>query len=100
MSYRNPKLLKLAKGQRCVMCGADDGTIVSAHSNLSEHGKGMGIKADDSMVAWLCHRCHSNLDQGSSMSRAERRDFTLTAICKTYQAMWREGKIGVTDGKS
>lgn len=95
MNYRNRKLLDLARGQECVMCGADDGTIVSAHSNLSEHGKGMSIKADDSMVAWLCHQCHTSLDQGSSMSRAERRDFTLTAICKTHQAMWRNEMIEV-----
>lgn len=95
MTYRNHALLELAKGQRCVMCGADDGTVVSAHSNLSEHGKGMGIKADDSMVAWLCHRCHSNLDQGSKMNRDERRDFTLTAICKTYREMWLKGMLEV-----
>lgn len=95
MNYRNQQLLRLARDQQCVMCGTQDGTVVSAHSNLSEHGKGMGLKADDSMVAWLCMRCHSNLDQGSTMSKAERRDFTLTAICKTYQSMWRQGMIEV-----
>lgn len=95
MNYRNTKLLKLARDQQCVMCGAQDGTIVSAHSNLSEHGKGMGIKADDSMIAWLCHQCHASLDQGSSMNRAERRDFILTAICKTYQSMWRQDLLKV-----
>lgn len=98
MNYRNRKLLDLARDQACVMCGSHDGTVVSAHSNLSEHGKGMGIKADDSMVAWLCMHCHSSLDQGSKMSRAERRDFTLTAICKTYQAMWRQELIEVKHG--
>ena len=95
MTYRNRKLLDLAKGQRCVMCGADDWTIVSAHSNLSEHGKGFGIKADDSMVAWLCHRCHSEYDQGSKMNKAQKREFILTAIAKTYQEMWIKGLIGV-----
>ena len=95
MNYRNNALLKLARGQRCVMCGADDETIVSAHSNLGEHGKGMGIKADDSMVAWLCHKCHTNLDQGGKMNSDERRDFTLTAICKTYREMWLKGMLEV-----
>lgn len=95
MNYRNRQLLDLARDQACVMCGAQDGTIVSAHSNLSEHGKGMGIKADDSMVAWLCNNCHVNLDQGGEMTRKERRDFTLTAICKTYQSMWRQQLIEV-----
>lgn len=95
MTYRNRKLLDLAKGQRCVMCGADDATIVSAHSNLGEHGKGFGLKADDSMVAWLCHRCHSEYDQGRSMSKQEKRDFILTAIAKTYQEMWIKELIEV-----
>lgn len=95
MNYRNRRLLDLAEGQACVMCGTQDGTVVPAHSNLSEHGKGMGIKADDSMVMWLCHRCHSRLDQGGDMTRADRRDFTLTAICKTHQAMWRQQLIEV-----
>lgn len=95
MTYRNRKLLDLAKGQRCVMCGADDGTIVSAHSNLGEHGKGWGHKADDSMVAWLCHRCHTEYDQGHKMSKEEKRDFILTAIAKTYREMWIKELIGV-----
>lgn len=96
MNYRNKKLLDLARGQSCVACGATDETIVSAHSNLPEHGKGMGLKADDSMVAWLCYRCHTELDQGRDMTRAEKRDFTLTAICRTYREMWKQGLIGVT----
>lgn len=96
MNYRNRKLLDMAEGQCCVMCGAQDGTVVAAHSNLSEHGKGMGIKAHDCMVAWLCYRCHAEYDQGRRMSREERRDFILTAICKTHQEMWIKGLIGVT----
>lgn len=95
MNYRNKKLLGLARDQACVMCGSQDGTVVSAHSNLPEHGKGMGLKADDSMIAWLCHRCHSELDQGKGMARAEKRDYTLTAICRTYREMWKQGLIGV-----
>ena len=100
MIHRNRKLLDLAEGKHCVMCGAKDGTIVAAHSNLQEHGKGMGQKADDCMTAWLCYRCHTRLDQGSSMSKEERRDFTLTAICRTVQALWKQGLIGVGNGKA
>lgn len=99
MNHRNRKFLDLARGQRCVMCGAWDDTIVAAHSNLGEHGKGMGLKADDCMSAWLCYACHTKLDQGSKMNYEERRDFTLTAICKTYQAMWREGLLEVKNDK-
>ena len=94
-AYRSRKLLDLAKGQACVMCGLQDGTVVAAHSNLLEHGKGRGMKADDSMVAWLCYPCHTEYDQGSKMDKLERRDFILTAICKTHQMLWRLGLVAV-----
>ena len=64
--YRNRKLLDLARDQRCVMCHAEDGTVVAAHSNREEHGKGMGIKAHDCMSAWLCAMCHNHYDQGGA----------------------------------
>lgn len=95
MTHRDRKLLDLARDMPCVMCGAQDGTTVAAHSNLSEHGKGWSIKADDCMTAWLCYRCHTELDQGNKMDREQKRDFTLTAICKTVQELWRRGLIGV-----
>ena len=80
------------------MCGSADGTVVAAHSNLLEHGKGKGLKAHDGMMAWLCYRCHSELDQGRKMSKEERRDFMLTAICRTYEQMWNQGLIEVRKG--
>jgi hypothetical protein len=81
-----------------VMCGNDDGTVVAAHSNLLEHGKGKGMKAHDGMAAWLCYRCHTELDQGKGMSKEERRDFMLTAICRTYVQMWNQELIRVGKG--
>ena len=51
--YRDPDLLKLAQGQRCLLnvhpyCDDDEGsTTVACHSNELIHGKGKGIKADD-----------------------------------------------------
>lgn len=95
MTYRNRKLLDLARGQACVWCGSEDGTIVAAHSNLMEHGKGKGLKAHDGMHAWLCYRCHTEYDQGAKMNREEKRDFILAAICKTYQRMWEQELIKV-----
>jgi hypothetical protein len=61
-NYRNKKLTQSAKHEACVNCGADDGTIVWAHSNNSRHGKGMGIKAHDLFGAYLCHQCHADYD--------------------------------------
>lgn len=95
MTYRNPKLLALARDQACVMCLNLNNTVVAAHSNLGEHGKGMGNKAHDGMTAWLCYRCHTRLDQGSDMNREQKREFMLTAICRTYMHLWEQGLIGV-----
>jgi ferredoxin len=77
------------------MCHSQDGTIVAAHSNLIEHGKGMGSKAHDGMAAWLCHTCHSQLDQGGSLSKQERAEYTMRAICRTYMCMWDKQLIEV-----
>ena len=68
---------------------------MSAHSNLLEHGKGKGLKAHDGMIAWLCMRCHTNLDQGAAMNKQEKREFILEAICKTYMQMWDKELIQV-----
>jgi hypothetical protein len=94
-TFRSPKLLELARDQACVVCGRQDGTVVSAHSNLLEHGKGMGTKAHDGMVAWLCHRCHSALDQGSAMSGEDKRVLMLESICRTYMQLWDQSLIKV-----
>lgn len=93
-----PALLSKARGQSCVMCHADDGTIVSAHSNLYEHGRGMGLKSHDGMTAWLCQRCHYELDHGNKMTKEEKKLFTLQAICKTYMELWKQELI-TTKGK-
>ena len=92
---RVPDLLRLADGESCVMCGARDGTVVWAHSNLLEHGKGRGLKASDPMGAFLCFACHSELDQGKKLGRQEKRDFILTAICRTHMRLWEEKKVGL-----
>lgn len=75
-NYRSDKLLRYAmECQACMSCGKyNDGTIVAAHSNQLKDGKGRGIKANDYRVAYLCHDCHTELDQGSKLSRQERID--------------------------
>ena len=81
--YRNKKLLEIVRESPCQNCGAQDGTICAAHSNQLRDGKGRGIKADDFRVAALCFRCHSELDQGTKMSRAERVELWEEAHRKT-----------------
>lgn len=62
-NFRSKRLTQAAKDQPCQNCGAEDGTIVCAHSNLYEDGKGKSMKADDLMTAHLCVRCHDWYDQ-------------------------------------
>jgi Putative nuclease YbcO/Protein of unknown function (DUF968) len=95
VTFRSRKLLDLARGQPCVMCGRDDGTVVAAHSNLMEHGKGKSIKAHDAATAHLCFVCHTEIDQGKEMSREERRDFMLTAIVRTILRLFDQGRLEI-----
>jgi hypothetical protein len=92
--YRNPKLLRLADGMSCVECGIQDGTIVSAHSN---NGKGMGIKASDATIMFLCYRCHTEYDSGKIMSKEEKREFAFRNNSKTLRFLLEEGYLNVTD---
>lgn len=94
-THRDPKLLKLARDQSCVSCGAQDGTVVWAHSNLSEHGKGRSLKAHDCMGMLLCSICHHQLDAGFMWTREEKREKTLEWILATHLKLWQEGLVKV-----
>ena len=74
MIYRNAKILELAKESPCQLCGNDDGTVVACHSNQLRDGKGTGIKSHDYRVAYMCNRCHHEIDNGKDLSRIERRE--------------------------
>ena len=75
------------------MCGMDDGSVCAAHSNLLEHGRGVGHKASDAATASLCHACHAAYDSGTRMSKDEKRLFILTAIVRTYIRFVEDGKL-------
>lgn len=81
MNYRSPALLKLARGQKCLLlavegCQYHNGsTTVAAHSNQQKHGKGMGIKAHDYYTVWACAVCHTWLDQGKAPKAEKQRAF-------------------------
>ena len=78
--YRNPKLLKAAKGQECTVqvpgvCIGGTETTVAAHSPFGEDGKGMGQKADDCFIAFACSACHDWLDgRGKKITSDYDRD--------------------------
>jgi hypothetical protein len=79
---RSPKLMRLVRKLRCQNCKADDGTVCGAHTNWGG-GKGKAVKADDNLIAALCHKCHIKIDQGSTLSKAERQDIWERAHLRT-----------------
>lgn len=93
--YRNKKLIEAVRDAPiCFGCGKpNDGTIVAAHSNQGTHGKGKALKAHDCYVAALCFECHSELDQGKSMSREEREAMWNAACVLTYGWLMRDERL-------
>lgn len=80
--YRSHALTQSARDETCVHCGARDGTVVWAHSNEGEHGKGARIKAHDLLGNFLCMKCHTWYDQGPA-PRSEKREFFRTCYPRT-----------------
>ena len=96
MTFRSRPLLDLAKlAPVCFDCmRPNDGTVVAAHSNSQRHGKGLGLKAGDNWICYICFSCHSAIDQGS-----ETRDARLArweaAHIRSMDWAWGSGLICV-----
>lgn len=93
MNYRSPNLLVAVRDSECQNCGIKDGTVVAAHSNQLRDGKGRSIKAHDYRIAALCHKCHFELDQGSNLTKEERRDMWEYAHRKTIGWLFDNGIV-------
>lgn len=89
---RSKKILAAANGEPCTWpgCGIQDGTVVAAHSNLSADGKGLGMKAEDIYVAFLCHQHHMLYDSKKKMMLQEDFDF---AMKRTWRVLIDRGII-------
>lgn len=79
LSRRAPKSTAIrasARGEACTLCfpccNGDRATVVWAHSNRLEDGKGTGLKARDSEGCYACATCHAFLDGGYTSARWER----------------------------
>jgi len=83
---RSTTLLRNAREIPCQHCGVDNGTVVAAHTNWGG-GKGRSVKADDNLIASLCHECHMELDMGYHMAKEQRQEMWLTAHLKTVQKL-------------
>lgn len=92
--YRNPKLLEAVRQLPCVHCGRP---AQSAHSNEKRHGKGLGRKASDAAIAALCQEGHHEIDNGSFLSRRERKDLMELYIVQTYLALDQFGHLSGLD---
>lgn len=82
----NNQRLKALRQFGCVECGRRPVDI--AHSNFSEHGKGKGIKADDSYTVALCRVCHSDFDLFVNLNREQARTKFADWLTKTNMALW------------
>lgn len=101
--FRSPGLLALARNLSCGNCGSQNETIVPAHSNLGEHGKGKGLKAHDCFFAALCHACHAWLDNQGGFGKDptgvylanpdDKREMFVKAMHRTWLELWRSGKL-------
>ena len=80
--YRSKKLLELCRQLPCQVCGKNNGTVVAAHRN---EGKGMGLKVSDALVCSMCFECHSEMDNGKSLTKDERRDMWNRAFISTMK---------------
>ena len=94
--YRNRKLLDVLRQSPCQACGREDGTVVAAHSNQLRDGKGRGLKSHDYRCAALCHTCHMEIDQGKSLTKAERIEAWEEAHRKTVGWLFENNKINTT----
>ena len=87
--HRSEKWLRAVASLPCVLCKRE-GESQAAHVNM---GKGMGIKTHDVWTASLCQACHSRIDQGKDMSRADRRALLDSAVMLTLVELAKEGLV-------
>ena len=95
MNYRNPKLLKLADGAPCMICGIIDSSVVACHSNQLRDGKGTGIKAKDYRICYCCHKHHVMMDSGNELNREEKLALFEEAHRRTIGWLFENGHLEV-----
>ena len=81
----NNQRFKALRQFGCVECGRRPVDI--AHSNFGEHGKGKGIKADDSYTVALCRVCHSDFDLFVNLNREQAKAKFANWLSKTNMAL-------------
>lgn len=82
---RSTKRLNEIRKLPCVVCGRSP--VDAAHSNQSNHGKGMGLKACDSKTIPLCRNHHVEYDQFQRMNRSESVEWFDRMLEKTERML-------------
>ena len=98
MTYRNPKLLALAReAPHCMGCGKHNGgDVVAAHSNMLSDGRGFSHKTPDHLIAYLCQDCHDAYDARVPVvgTKQERHNYLwLPAHLKTLRWLIESGHL-------
>lgn len=91
-NYRNSKILKGAKCAPCQLCFIEDDTVVAAHSNQYRDGRGMHMKSHDFRVAYLCYKCHNEIDYGN-VPKEVRTKLWEEAHRNTIGYMFQQGIV-------
>lgn len=91
---------KSARGEDCTLliagvCNRDPATTVLCHSNLLEHGKGLGLKAPDTKACYGCSACHDVLDgrrpRPAWMTAEQLLDVFARAMTITHEKLQQKG---------
>lgn len=92
-------ITKSSRGQACINCGIEDGTICARHYNgHHQHifGKGTGKKCHDLATADLCDNCERPFSEGKIdmfLSSADRSDEFLKLCMLTNIRRMNQGVI-------
>jgi hypothetical protein len=96
------KIRKSARGEDCTInlpgvCNYNSETVVWAHSNRYQDGKGMGLKAKDENGAYACYACHCVYDRQrkrpENLSLEEVEEAFTMAMRKSQQILKDKGLI-------
>ena len=96
MNYRDRDLLNLCYEFDCLLniegvCTG--GTGEPCHANWPEFGKGAGMKAHDCYAVPGCRACHMELDQGSRLTKDERKHIWMRAFLRYLPMLWLRGLL-------
>lgn len=102
--HHDKRYLEACRGEPCYLqlpgCRSYEGdpTVVPAHANGAAYGKGMGLKARDEYTVPACFYCHAELDQGFSLTKAEKAAYWDWAYTR-WEGV-RARKMGVADDQA